>query len=52
MIIRVESKEQLDICLDIFHMSFQTVADEMNLTKDNCSSYTAFMPIEKLISQF
>lgn len=52
MIIRVESKEQLDICLDIVHKSFQTVADEMNLTKDNCSSYTAFMPIEKLISQF
>lgn len=52
MIIRVESKEQLDICLDIVHLSFQTVADEMNLTKDNCSSYTAFMPIEKLISQF
>lgn len=52
MIIRVESKEQLDICLDIVHKSFQTVADEMNLTKDNCPSYTAFMPIEKLISQF
>ena len=52
MIIRVESKEQLDICLDIVHKSFQTVADDMNLTKDNCSSYTAFMPIEKLISQF
>lgn len=51
MIIRVESKEQLDICLDIVHKSFQTVADEMILTKDNCSSYTAFMPIEKLISQ-
>ena len=52
MIIRVESKEQLDICLDIVHKSFQTVADEMILTKDNCSSYTAFMTIEKLISQF
>lgn len=52
MIIRVESKEQLNICLDMVHKSFQTVADEMNLTKDNCSSYTAFMPIEKLISQF
>ena len=52
MIIRVESKEQLDICLDIVHKSFQTVADEMILTKDNCSSYTAFMPIEQLISQF
>ena len=52
IIIRVESKEQFDIRLNIIHKSFQTVADEMNLTKDNCPSYTAFMPIEKLISQF
>ena len=52
MIIRVASKEQLDICLDIVHKSFQTVADEMNLTKDNCPSHTAFIPIDKLDSQF
>lgn len=52
MIIRVESKEQLDICLDIVHKSFQTVAYELNLTKDNCPSHTAFIPIDKLVSQF
>lgn len=52
MIIRVKSKEQLYICLDIIHKSFQTVADELNLTRENCPSHTAFMPIEKLISQF
>ena len=52
MITKVNSSEQLIICLDIIHKSFQTVADEMNLTKDNCPSYTAFIPIEKLISQF
>lgn len=52
MILRIESKEQLNICLDIIHKSFQTVADELNLTKDNCPSHTAFIPIEKLISQF
>lgn len=28
MIIRVESKEPFDICLNIIHKSFQTVADE------------------------
>lgn len=50
MIIRVESKEQFDICLNIIHKSFQTVADELNLTKDNCPRYTAFIPIEKLVS--
>ena len=47
MIIRVESKEQFDICLNIIHKSFQTVADELNLTKDNCPSHTAFIPIDK-----
>lgn len=52
MITKVNSSEQLNICLNIIHKSFQTVADEMILTKDNCPSYTAFMPIEKLISQF
>lgn len=52
MIIRVESEEQLNICLDIIHKSFQTVADELNLSKENCPSHTAFMPIEKLISQY
>lgn len=52
MITKVNSSEQLNICLDIIHKSFQTVADELNLTKENCPSHTAFMPIEKLISQF
>lgn len=52
MIIRVESKEQFDICLNIIHKSFQTVADELNVTKDNCPSHTAFIPIDKLVSQF
>lgn len=52
MIIQVTSKEQLDICLGIIHKSFQTVADELHLTKENCPSHTAFLPIEKLITQF
>lgn len=33
MIAKVTSKEQLNTCLDIIHKSFQTVADEMKLTK-------------------
>lgn len=52
MITKVNSSEQLNICLDIIHKSFQTVADELNLTRENCPSHTAFMPVEKLISQF
>lgn len=52
MIAKVTSKEQLNTCLDIIHKSFQTVADEMKLTKQNCPSHTAFMSLEKLITQF
>ena len=52
MIIQVTSIKQLDICLDIIHKSFQTVADEFNLTTENCPNHTAFMPIEKLITKF
>ncbi len=52
MIQRVNSKEQLNICLDIIHKSFITVADEFGLTKDNCPNHTAFMPIDKLIRQY
>lgn len=52
MITKVNLSEQLNICLNIIHKSFQTVADELNLTKDNCPSHTAFIPIDKLVSQF
>ena len=52
MIEKITSKEQLNICLDIIHRSFITVADEFGLTKDNCPNHTAFMPIDKLIRQY
>lgn len=52
MIERVNSKEQLNTCLEIIHKSFITVAGEFGLTKDNCPNHTAFMPIDKLIRQY
>lgn len=52
MIYKVTKNEQLNTCLDIIHKSFQTVADDMNLTKENCPSHTAFMSLEKLQNQF
>ena len=52
MIKRVSSKEQLNICLDIIHRSFITVADEFGLTEENCPNHTAFMPIDRLIRQY
>ena len=52
MIIKVNSESQLNICIDIIHKSFKTVADNMNLTTENCPGHTAFMPIQRLLSQF
>ena len=52
MIIQVENKEQLNICLEIIRSSFLTVAEEFGLTENNCPSHTAFMPIDKLQKQF
>ena len=52
MIIQVENKEQLNICLEIIRSSFITVAGEFGLTENNCPSHTAFMTIDKLEKQF
>ena len=49
---KVILREQINICLDIIHKSFATVATDFNLTKENCPNHTAFMPIEKLEMQF
>lgn len=35
MIIKVTKAEQLPICLDIIHKSFQTVAEDLHLTREN-----------------
>ena len=52
MIIQVENKEQLNICLDIIRSSFITVVEEFGLSENNCPSHTAFMTIDKLQKQF
>lgn len=52
MIIQVENKEQLNICLDIIRSSFITVAKEFGLTENNSPSHTAFLTIDKLERQF
>ncbi len=52
MIIQVENKEQLNICLEIIRNSFITVAGEFGLTEKNCPSHTAFITIDKLEKQF
>ena len=52
MIVKVNSQEQLEACLNIIHESFKTVADEFYLTRDNCPSHTAFISLEKLKTQY
>lgn len=52
MIKQVKNKEQLNICLEIIRSSFLTVAEEFELTENNCPSHTAFMIIDKLETQF
>ena len=52
MIIQVENKEQLNICLEIIRNSFLTVAGEFGLTENNCPSHTAFITMDKLKMQF
>lgn len=52
MIYKVTKNEQLKVCLDIIHKSFQTVADDMKLTKEICPSHTAFMSLENLQNQY
>lgn len=52
MIIQVENKEQLNICLEIIRSSFLTVAEEFGLTENNCPSHTEYMTIDKLQKQF
>lgn len=45
---KISDKGLLDVCLDVIHRSFITVAQEFGLTMENCPSHTAFMTIDKL----
>ena len=41
-------KEQLPLCLEVIHKSFETVARDLGFTEQNCPGHTSFMKIEKL----
>jgi len=51
MIVEVD-ESKLDECLEVVHMSFATVAEEFGLNPENCPTNGAFMPFEKLRSDF
>lgn len=50
IIYEVEQNE-LQECLDVIHQSFQTVADQFGLTKENCPKHTSFIPLSFLETQ-
>ena len=50
MILKVK-KEDLPECLEVIHQSFETVAKEFGLTKENCPKHTSFMPLCALETQ-
>lgn len=50
--IRLIEEDELAECLSVIHSSFETVARQFNLTKENCPKHTSFMPIERLEQQF
>ncbi len=51
MEIKNVKKEQLPQCLEVIHKSFETVAEEFGLTKENCPKHTSFIPLYFLESQ-
>ena len=40
--------DELESSLDVIHRSFQTVAEEFGLTKENCPRHTSFLPLNIL----
>jgi len=41
----------LPVCVDVIRRSFQTVAVEFGLTRENCPRHTSFLPLSTLESQ-
>lgn len=52
MQIKTIEKHELPACLHVIHRSFATVAEEFELTRENCPKHTSFLPMEYLETQF
>ncbi len=48
MVIKAIKREQLPLCLEVIHKSFETVAHDFGFTEQNCPGHTSFIKIEKL----
>lgn len=49
---KVKNIKMLNICIEIIRKSFETVADDFNLTIENCPNHTSFITNDKLEKQF
>ena len=46
-------RRDLNVCLEIFHVGYETVATEFGLTDENCPDRgRANLPFEKLVAEF
>ncbi|WP_298836659.1 GNAT family N-acetyltransferase [Clostridium sp.] len=51
-IIRQIDRDEIKLCVQVIRKSFETVAQEFNLTKENCIGNASFMEIEQLYKQY
>lgn len=51
IIIREITENDLNECLEVIHKSFETVAEQFGLTKENCPKHTSFIPLSFLETQ-
>lgn len=45
-------RAEIETCVQVIRKSFETVAQEFNLTQVNCPGHTSFIKAEKLYSQY
>lgn len=47
---QILNDDELDVCTDIICSAFMTVAQDFNLTRENCPSYASFRTVEQIRS--
>ena len=52
MIQKITSERELIKSLPVIHQAFKTVADDMNLTMENCPAHPSFLSEKKLIALY
>ncbi|MCB2361145.1 GNAT family N-acetyltransferase [Clostridium estertheticum] len=50
--IRQIERDEIKVCVEVIRKSFETIAQQFNLTKENCPGNASFMKAEKLYKQY